>query len=100
MLGKLKILLVFVPVSLGLSFFLDGSLFTFIVTALAIVPLAAIMSELTDRLRVDLGSSWGGLINVTFGNATELIISIFAIYDGLLNVVKANITGSIIMNLL
>ncbi|MEJ6950632.1 calcium:cation antiporter [Natronospora cellulosivora (SeqCode)] len=100
MLGKLKILLVFVPVSLGLSFFLDGSILTFAVTALAIIPLAAIMSDLTDRLRVDLGSSLGGLINVTFGNATELIISIFAIYDGLLNVVKANITGSIIMNLL
>ncbi|MFW6264885.1 MAG: calcium:proton antiporter, partial [Bacillota bacterium] len=100
MFRKLKILLIFVPVSLGLSFFLDGSLLTFAATALAIIPLAAIMSELTDRLRVDLGSSWGGLINVTFGNATELIISVFAIYDGLLNVVKANITGSIIMNLL
>ncbi|MFW5981643.1 MAG: calcium:proton antiporter [Halanaerobiaceae bacterium] len=100
MFRKLKILLIFVPVSLGLSFFLDGSLLTFASTALAIIPLATIMSELTDRLRVDLGSSWGGLINVTFGNATELIISVFAIYDGLLNVVKANITGSIIMNLL
>ncbi|MFW6287427.1 MAG: calcium/proton exchanger [bacterium] len=100
MLSKLKILLIFVPISFGFSYFMDGSLLSFITSALAIIPLAALMSDLTDKLRSKLGSSWGGLINVTFGNATELIISIFAIYDGLLNVVKANITGSIIMNLL
>ncbi len=100
MLSKLKILLIFVPISLGFAYFLDGSLLSFISSALAIIPLAALMADLTDQLRSRLGSSWGGLINVTFGNATELIISIFAIYDGLLNVVKANITGSIIMNLL
>ncbi len=100
MLSKLKILLIFVPISLGFAYFLDGSLLSFISSALAIIPLAALMADLTDQLRSRLGSSWGGLINVTFGNATELIISIFALYDGLLNVVKANITGSIIMNLL
>lgn len=100
MLSKLKILLIFVPISLGFSYFLDGSLLSFLSSALAIIPLAALMSDLTDQLRFQLGSSWGGLINVTFGNATELIISLFALYDGLLNVVKANITGSIIMNLL
>ncbi len=100
MLSKLKILLIFVPISLGFAYFLDGSLLSFISSALAIIPLAALMADLTDQLRSRLGSSWGGIINVTFGNATELIISIFALYDGLLNVVKANITGSIIMNLL
>ncbi|NLM97779.1 MAG: calcium/proton exchanger [Halanaerobiaceae bacterium] len=100
MFPKLKILLIFVPISIALSFFLDGSLLSFISSALAIIPLAALMSSLTDQLQKALGSSWGGLVNVTFGNATELIISIFAINDGLLNVVKANITGSIIMNLL
>lgn len=100
MLNKLKILLFFVPISLGFSYFQDGSLWSFITSALAIIPLAAIMSSITDELRSALGSSWGGLINITFGNATELLISIFAILDGLLNVVKANITGSIIMNLL
>ncbi|MFP4016194.1 MAG: calcium/proton exchanger [Halanaerobiales bacterium] len=100
MFAKLKILLIFVPISLGISYLMDGSLLSFISSALAIIPLAALMSSLTDQLRSQIGSSWGGLINVTFGNATELIISIFALYDGLLNVVKANITGSIIMNLL
>jgi Ca2+:H+ antiporter len=100
MLNKLKILLIFLPISLGFSYFQDGSLWSFITSALAIIPLAALMSSITDKLRDDLGSSWGGIINVTFGNATEFLISIFAIFDGLLNVVKANITGSIIMNLL
>ncbi|MFW6035391.1 MAG: calcium/proton exchanger [Halothermotrichaceae bacterium] len=100
MVKKLKWFLIFVPISLGVSYYQDGSIWSFMTSALAIIPLAALMSVLTDRLRSHLGSSWGGLINVSFGNATELIISIFAIYDGLLNVVKANITGSIVMNLL
>ncbi len=97
---KIQIMLVFIPISLGFYYYQDGSLWSFITSALAIIPLAARMSSITDRLRSYLGSSWGGLLNVTFGNATELIISLFAILDGLLNVVKANITGSIIMNLL
>ena len=100
MLNKLKVLFIFIPISLILSYLFNASLYSFITSALAIIPLAALMSHLTDKLRYQLGSSWGGLINVTFGNATELIISVFAIYDGLLNVVKANITGSILMNLL
>jgi Ca2+:H+ antiporter len=58
------------------------------------------MTSITDKLASYFGNSLGGLLNVTFGNATELIISLFAILDGLLNVVKAEITGSIIMNLL
>jgi Ca2+:H+ antiporter len=97
---RLKIMLLFVPISLGFSYFQDGSLWSFVTSALAIIPLAAYMSIITDRLRDQLGSSWGGLINITFGNATELIISLFAIINDLLNVVKANITGSILMNLL
>lgn len=100
MYNKIGIMLVFVPISIGFYYFQDRSLWSFITSALAIIPLAAFMSNITDRLRKHLGSSWGGLINVTFGNATELIISLFAIIDGLLNVVKANITGSILMNLL
>lgn len=100
MMKIIKYLLIFVPISFGFYFFQNGSLWSFISSALAIIPLATFMSVMTDRLRRNLGSSWGGLINVTFGNATELLISVFAIYDGLLNVVKANIAGSIIMNLL
>ena len=97
---KLKYLLIFVPVSFLIYFFLEGSLWTFITSALAIIPLAMIMNYTIDEIADNLGSSWGGLLSVTFGNATELIISLFAIINDLLNVVKAAITGSIIMNLL
>ncbi|HOA40053.1 MAG TPA: calcium/proton exchanger [Halanaerobiales bacterium] len=100
MLKKLKILYIFIPISLILFYLLQAPLASFLSSALAIIPLAALMSHLTDQIRHQLGSSWGGLINISFANATELIISLFAIYDGLFNVVKANITGSIIMNLL
>ncbi|MFW6238330.1 MAG: calcium/proton exchanger [Halanaerobiales bacterium] len=98
--GVLKYLLGFIPVNLGLYYFRGDSVWVFVTSALAIIPLAMYMTQTTDKLGSYLGSSWGGLLNVTFGNATELIISLFAIVDGLLNVVKAQITGSIIMNLL
>lgn len=98
--SKIKYLLVFIPISLGLYYFLGDSVWVFITAALSIIPLAMFMTQFTDELGNYLGDSWGGLLNVTFGNATELIISLFAILDGLLNVVKAQITGSIIMNLL
>jgi Ca2+:H+ antiporter len=99
--GKnIKLLLIFVPISLFFYYFEDDSLWTFISSAAAIIPLAIMMTGLTDKIASYLGFSWGGLLNVTFGNATELIISLFAIINDLLNVVKAAITGSIIMNLL
>lgn len=72
----------------------------FLTAALAIIPLASLIARATDELSKHLGPSLGGLINVTFGNATELIISTFAILKGLLRVVKASIAGSIITNLL
>ena len=97
---KLKYLLIFIPISSFLSNYYQVPTFIFITSALAIIPLAVMMTSFTDKLASYLGNSLGGLLNVTFGNATELIISLFAIMDGLLNVVKAEITGSIVMNLL
>ena len=58
------------------------------------------MGRATEEVAVVLGPSWGGLLNATFGNATELIIALIALNEGLVNVVKASITGSIIGNLL
>ena len=58
------------------------------------------MGRATEEITVVLGSSIGGLLNATFGNATELIIAIIALKTGLVDVVKATITGSIISNLL
>lgn len=95
-----NILYLFVPISILIRFS-DGKFdWNFITSSLAIIPLAALIARSTDELSKHLGPSLGGLVNVTFGNATELIISIFAILKGLIRVVKAAIAGSIITNLL
>jgi Ca2+:H+ antiporter len=67
---------------------------------LAIVPLAKWMGTATEELSVRTGPGIGGLLNASFGNATELIIALFALHAGLIDVVKASITGSIIGNIL
>src|SRR6202023_2419470 len=72
----------------------------FFLSALAIVPLAKSIGAATEELSARSGPALGGLLNATFGNATELLIGIFAIREGLIEVVKASLTGSIIGNLL
>ena len=96
----LFVLLVFVPISIAAHFLEWGSSVVFITSGLAIVPLAAFMGTATEEIAVVVGPSLGGLLNATFGNATELIIALIALNAGLVNVVKATITGSIISNLL
>ena len=93
-------LLVFVPISIAAHFLEWGASVVFITSGLAIVPLAAFMGTATEEIAVVAGPSLGGLLNATFGNATELIIALIALNAGLVNVVKATITGSIISNLL
>lgn len=93
-------LLVFIPVSLSAKVLNWGDLIIFITASLAILPLAAWMGTATEEITVIMGPSLGGFLNATFGNATELIIAITALKAGLVNVVKASITGSIIGNLL
>lgn len=97
----LKWLLVFVPITAGLEFFVhpaDWIIFTS--AALSIIPIAAMMGEATENLAVKTGPTVGGLLNATFGNATELIIAFFALRSGKIDVVKASITGSMIANML
>jgi Ca2+:H+ antiporter len=72
----------------------------FLCAALAVVALAKFMGQATEEIAALTGSTIGGLINATFGNATELIIGLVALQAGLVEVVKASITGSIISNLL
>src|SRR5438132_5736446 len=72
----------------------------FIFSALSLIPLAALIGRATEDLEYYVGPIAGGLLNATFGNAPELIIGIFALQHGLLSVVKASITGSIISNAL
>jgi Ca2+:H+ antiporter len=72
----------------------------FAASALGIVPTAALMGRATEELAARAGPGIGGLLNVTFGNAPELIIALFALQKGLQEVVKASIVGSIIGNIL
>src|SRR6185436_12561592 len=72
----------------------------FVVAAVAILGLAWIVGLSTERLGAISGPQVGGILNATFGNIAELIISFFALREGLIEVVKASITGSIIGNLL
>ena len=94
------ILLVFCPLSLAAHWFGWGETTVFILAGLAIVPLAAFMGTATEEIAVVIGPNAGGLLNATFGNATELILAYIALKEGLIDVVKATLTGSIIGNLL
>ena len=93
-------LLLAVPLAVAASLLRWSPLFSFAIAALGLVPLAALIGAATESLAVDTGPRVGGLLNATLGNAAELIITIVAIRSGLLDLVKASITGSIIGNLL
>ncbi|MEB3277345.1 MAG: calcium/proton exchanger [Lyngbya sp.] len=96
----ISVLLIFIPISIAAHLLEWGETAIFITSAVAIIPLAGWMGIATEEIAVVLGPNLGGLMNATFGNATELIIGIVALNAGLLDVVKASITGSIIGNLL
>lgn len=95
-------LLIFLPIAICLRFIpsLNYPTALFLVSCLAIIPLAGLMGKGTEHLAEHLGPSAGGLLSATFGNAAELIIALFALSKGLEDVVKASITGSILGNLL
>jgi Ca2+:H+ antiporter len=77
-----------------------GNLWVFFLSALAVIPMAGYIGEATEILSIYTGPKIGGLLNATLGNAAELIITLIAIRAGLLELVKASITGSILGNLL
>ncbi|MGH8384878.1 MAG: calcium/proton exchanger [Pseudomonas sp.] len=94
-------MLVFVPVAILLEFFApERHLLVFLAAALAIIPLAGLLGKATEHLAEHAGDGVGGLLNATFGNATELIIALSAMRAGLYDVVKASIVGSIVGNIL
>lgn len=76
----------------------QAPLAVFICSTLALIPLAALIGRATEDLEQFVGPIASGLLNATFGNAPELIIGIFALHEGLINVVQASLTGSIISN--
>lgn len=94
------VLLVAIPLAVMGNLLQWGDLYVFLFTALGIIPLAGLIGEATEVLSAHTGPRIGGLLNATLGNAAELIITIVAIREGLLELVKASITGSILGNLL
>jgi Ca2+:H+ antiporter len=98
--SKLSLLLIFVPLAIAAELLQALPVAVFVLSALGVIPLAGLIGEATEELAAHTGPRLGGLLNATLGNAAELIISIFAIRAGLLELVKASITGSILGNLL
>lgn len=92
--------LVFIPLSIAAEKLEWGALSVFILAGLAIAPLAIWLSTATEEVALATGPTIGGLLNALFGNATELIIGIAALRAGLVDIVKASITGTLMANLL
>jgi Ca2+:H+ antiporter len=77
-----------------------GDIALFVVAALALIPLAWLIGEATEHAAQHTGPGIGGFLNATFGNAPELIIALFAVADGLTEVVRGSLSGSVVGNLL
>ncbi|KAH8700478.1 putative calcium ion transporter Vcx1 [Talaromyces proteolyticus] len=94
------ILLVFVPLGIVSGVLEWGAATVFVLNFLAIMPLASLLSFATEELSATMGQTLGGLMNATFGNAVELIVSIIALKDNQIRVVQASMLGSILSNIL
>ncbi|EMC91915.1 hypothetical protein BAUCODRAFT_39061 [Baudoinia panamericana UAMH 10762] len=99
-----NILLIAVPVGIALNYALGDShtdrIVVFVVNFIAIIPLAAVLSYSTEELALYIGETMGGLLNATFGNAVELIVSIIALVQGQILIVQTSLIGSMLSNLL
>jgi Ca2+:H+ antiporter len=96
----LFVLLLFVPAAIGAEMAQAPAVAVFGLSALAIVPLSGFLGRATEEIASHTGPTLGGLLNATLGNLAELIIAILALRAGLVDLVKASITGSILGNLL
>jgi Ca2+:H+ antiporter len=94
------LLVLFIPIAIALDLAGASPVVIFFSSALGVIPTAALMGRATEELAARSGPGIGGLLNVTFGNAPELIIALFALGAGLHEVVKASIVGSVIGNVL
>src|SRR5688500_9544436 len=93
-------LAVFIPTAIALELAHASPALIFGAAALGVIPTAALMGTATEELAARTGPGIGGFLNVTFGNAPELIIALVALNAGLHEVVKASIVGSIMGNIL
>jgi Ca2+:H+ antiporter len=101
--SKSSILYLFIistPIAVSLEFVHADHIIIFVIAAIALIPLAKLIGDSTEHLSIHYGTSLGSLLNVTFGNAAEIIIAIVAINAGLLELVKASISGAILGNIL
>src|SRR3954451_2478227 len=94
------LLVPFIPIAVVLEAAHVDAIAIFFVSALGVIPTAALMGRATEELAVRSGPGIGGLLNVTFGNAPEIIIALFALNKGLHEVVKASLIGSIVRHTL
>jgi Ca2+:H+ antiporter len=94
------LLVPFIPIALALELIGAGPALIFSTSAIGVIPTAALMGRATEELADRAGPGIGGLLNVTFGNFPELLIAFFALREGLHEVVKASIIGSVLGNIL
>ncbi len=97
---KLNALLLFAPLGILCHAFNFGDGPAFAFALLALCPLAERLGYVTEEMAKHTSQTIGGLLNATFGNATEMIVSVFALRDGLLRVVQLSLVGSIFSNML
>src|SRR5437868_8548135 len=93
-------MLVFAPIAVAADVLQAPPLVTFTLACLGMIPLAGLIGHATSQIAAHLGAQFGGLLNATFGNAAELIITLLALREGLFILVKASLTGSIVGNTL
>ncbi|XP_010252965.1 PREDICTED: vacuolar cation/proton exchanger 2-like isoform X6 [Nelumbo nucifera] len=98
--SKINLLLPFGPLAILVNYLTGRHGWVFFLTLLGIIPLAERLGYATEQLAFYTGPTVGGLLNATFGNATELLISIFALKNGMVRVVQQSLLGSILSNML
>lgn len=98
--GWPTLLVPFIPIAIILELAHGSATAIFLTSAAGVIPTAALMGRATEELAARSGPGIGGFLNVTFGNAPEIIIAFFALQEGLQEVVKASLVGSILGNIL
>ncbi|KAJ6720031.1 VACUOLAR CALCIUM ION TRANSPORTER [Salix viminalis] len=98
--AKINMLLPFGPLAILLHYLTGKHGLVFLLSMLGITPLAERLGYVTEQLAFYTGPTVGGLLNATFGNATEMIISIYALKSGMIRVVQQSLLGSILSNML
>lgn len=98
--NPVNVMLVFVPIGIAVGYFAFPAKAVFALNFLAIVPLAAVLSDTTEVLADLTGPTLGGLLNATFGNVVELIVALAALYKGEIRIVQTSMLGSILSNLI